>query len=168
MTTSVSLHPYLKPLPLVAVLRGITPGEIVGVSAALCDNGFHILEVPLNSPQPLDSIGLLAKQFGERCLTGAGTVLRVEDVARGLNAVAAAVESVGERFGVARAHERFTGHVTVGRSKGRGVDAGAALERFRSRVFGATTIDEVHLYESRLGGEGSTYVLRSRAALGSN
>jgi 2'-5' RNA ligase len=92
----------------------------------------------------------------------------VEDVARGLTAVAAAVESVGERFGVPREQRAFTGHVTVGRSKGRGVDAGAALERLRSRAFGATTVDEVHLYESRLGGEGSTYVLRSRAALASN
>jgi len=82
MSTSVSLQPYLKPLPLVAVLRGITPAEIAGVSAALYDNGFRILEVPLNSPQPFDSIGLLAKEFGERCLTGAGTVLRVQDVAR--------------------------------------------------------------------------------------
>jgi 2-dehydro-3-deoxyphosphogalactonate aldolase len=82
MTASVSLQPYLKPLPLVAVLRGITPAEIPGVSAALYDNGFRILEVPLNSPQPFDSIGLLAKDFGERCLTGAGTVLQVEDVAR--------------------------------------------------------------------------------------
>ena len=82
MTQGSSLHRYLKPLPLVAVLRGITPDEIDTVSAALYDNGFRILEVPLNSPRPFDSIGLLAKQFGERCLTGAGTVLRVEDVAR--------------------------------------------------------------------------------------
>jgi 2-dehydro-3-deoxyphosphogalactonate aldolase len=82
MTVGSSLHRYLKPLPLVAVLRGIAPEEIEAVSSALNDNGFRILEVPLNSPRPFDSIGLLAKRFGERCLTGAGTVLRVEDVAR--------------------------------------------------------------------------------------
>jgi 2'-5' RNA ligase len=92
----------------------------------------------------------------------------VDDVARGLAAVAEAVESVGERFGVAPEQRAFTGHVTVGRSKGRGVDARAALETFGARAFGGTTVDEVHLYESRLGGEGSTYVLRSRAARGSN
>jgi 2-dehydro-3-deoxyphosphogalactonate aldolase len=86
MNASFSLQSYLKPLPLVAVLRGITPDEIAGVSAALYDNGFRILEVPLNSPQPFDSIGLLAKEFGARCLTGAGTVLRVGDVARVANA----------------------------------------------------------------------------------
>jgi 2'-5' RNA ligase len=58
--------------------------------------------------------------------------------------------------------------VTVGRAKGRGVDARAALDAFATRDFGGTTVDEVHVYESRLGGEGSTYVLRSRAALASN
>jgi 2'-5' RNA ligase len=92
----------------------------------------------------------------------------VEDVAHGLAAVADAVEGVGERFGVAREQRAFTGHVTVGRAKGRGVDARAALDAVATRVFGATTVEAVHIYESRLGGEGSTYVLRSRAALASN
>ena len=92
----------------------------------------------------------------------------VEDVGRGLAAVAQAVEGVGERFGVAREPRTFTGHVTVGRAKGRGVDARRALDGFADRAFGATTVEAVHVYESRLGGEGSTYVLRSRAALASN
>jgi 2'-5' RNA ligase len=82
--------------------------------------------------------------------------------------VAEVVEGVGERFGFAREQRAFTGHVTVGRSKGRGVDARTALDAFAGRDFGATTVDEVHLYESQLGGDGSTYVLRSRAALASN
>ena len=77
-----SLREYLTPLPLVAVLRGIAPGEVLEVGAALVDHGFRILEVPLNSPEPFDSIAKLAGAFGERCLTGAGTVLRVADVAR--------------------------------------------------------------------------------------
>ena len=76
------LREYLAPLPLVAVLRGIAPHEVIDVGAALADNGFRILEVPLNSPEPFDSIGRLAHAFGERCLTGAGTVLRIADVAR--------------------------------------------------------------------------------------
>jgi len=91
-----------------------------------------------------------------------------DDVERGLAAVASLVEDVGERFGFERDRRIFTGHVTVGRAKGGGVDARAALDAFATREFGATTIDEVHVYESRLGGEGSTYVLRSRAALSSN
>jgi 2-dehydro-3-deoxyphosphogalactonate aldolase len=69
-------------LPLIAVLRGITPAEIDAVGAALIDNGFRILEVPLNSPEPFDSIARLERRFGERCLTGAGTVIKVTDVAK--------------------------------------------------------------------------------------
>ena len=77
-----SLRTYLKPLPLIAVLRGITPTEIAPICGALVETGFRILEVPLNSPEPFVSINLLAQAFGERCLTGAGTVLKVDDVAR--------------------------------------------------------------------------------------
>jgi len=80
--TTTSLRTYLTPLPLVAVLRGITPAEVDAVAAALTDNGFRILEVPVNSPDPFESIGRLARVFGERCLTGAGTVLKVADVQR--------------------------------------------------------------------------------------
>jgi 2-dehydro-3-deoxyphosphogalactonate aldolase len=78
----MTLQSYLRPLPLIAVLRGITPAEIDAVGAALIDNGFRILEVPLNSPEPFDSIARLEHRFGERCLTGAGTVIKVADVAR--------------------------------------------------------------------------------------
>lgn len=80
--TGTSLRPYLAPLPLIAVLRGITPAEIDAVAAALAENGFRILEVPLNSPDPLESIRRLAHILGERCLTGAGTVLDTADVRR--------------------------------------------------------------------------------------
>ena len=50
------LADFLEPLPLIAVLRGITPEEIPTIGAALASNGFRIIEVPLNSPRPLDSI----------------------------------------------------------------------------------------------------------------
>src|SRR5262245_14785784 len=80
------LAPYLAPLPLVAVLRGIAPEDIDAIAAALFEAGFRILEVPLNSPRPLDSIRRLADTFGERCLVGAGTVLAADEV----NAVRAA------------------------------------------------------------------------------
>ncbi|HEV3239863.1 MAG TPA: 2-dehydro-3-deoxy-6-phosphogalactonate aldolase [Casimicrobiaceae bacterium] len=79
---SISLPAYLVPLPLVAVLRGITPDAVDAIGAALADNGFRILEVPLNSPDPFAGIARLAQGFGTRCLVGAGTVLRVADVAR--------------------------------------------------------------------------------------
>lgn len=76
------LSPYLNPLPLVAVLRGITPEEIPSIGDALVEAGFRVLEVPLNSPRPYESIALLAKRHGERCLLGAGTVLDPADVPR--------------------------------------------------------------------------------------
>jgi 2-dehydro-3-deoxyphosphogalactonate aldolase len=76
------LADFLSPLPLIAVLRGITPEEIPAVAGALADEGFRVLEVPLNSPRPFESIRLLARQFGDRCLVGAGTVIAPADVAR--------------------------------------------------------------------------------------
>ena len=76
------LLPYLDPLPLIAVLRGITPEEVPAISGALIAEGFRVLEVPLNSPRPFDSIRLLANACGDQCLVGAGTVLAVADVAR--------------------------------------------------------------------------------------
>lgn len=76
----------LAELPLVAILRGVTPARIEGVAAALFEAGFRAIEVPLNSPEPLKSIGLLAKQFGDRCLTGAGTVLTPQEADQVANA----------------------------------------------------------------------------------
>lgn len=74
---------WMQPLPLVAILRGLTPQEAPAIGLALAEAGFRILEVPLNSPQPLESIALLARALGDHCLVGAGTVLtprQVEDV----------------------------------------------------------------------------------------
>ncbi len=69
-------------LPLVAILRGVTPTRIEGVAGALFEAGFRAIEVPLNSPEAFKSIEILARQFGARCLTGAGTVLTTADVDR--------------------------------------------------------------------------------------
>jgi 2-dehydro-3-deoxyphosphogalactonate aldolase len=74
------LNPWLTPLPLVAILRGLTPGESIPVGHALVDAGFRMLEVPLNSPQPLDSIARLAETLGDDVLVGAGTVMSTTDV----------------------------------------------------------------------------------------
>jgi len=76
------LLPFLSPLPLLAVLRGITPEEIPAIGDALVGAGFRVLEVPLNSPRPFDSIRALATSLGDRCLDGAGTVLTPDDVGR--------------------------------------------------------------------------------------
>ena len=78
----MNLRDYLTPLPFCAVLRGIGPDEIPAVADALVAEGFRILEVPLNSPRPFESIRLLAQRCGADVLVGAGTVLAVDDVAR--------------------------------------------------------------------------------------
>lgn len=67
--------------PLIAILRGISPDEVEGVGDALVTAGFTIIEVPMNSPDPLDSIARLSRRLAGRAVIGAGTVLRVEDVA---------------------------------------------------------------------------------------
>jgi RNA 2',3'-cyclic 3'-phosphodiesterase len=95
----------------------------------------------------------------------------VEDRIGGLERLAQAVEGVAAELGVGEKESRpFNAHVTVGRSK-EGVDARVALARFTDRTFGSVAVDEIHLYESQLGGgpshAGSTYILRHRAALGS-
>ncbi len=77
---ALTLDQALRTCPLVAILRGLTPDEAVPVGQALIDAGFRIIEVPLNSPEPLDSIRRLENQFGAQALVGAGTVLSQEDV----------------------------------------------------------------------------------------
>ena len=67
--------------PLVAILRGVRPDEVAGVGEALVDAGFTLIEVPLNSPDPLASIAVLARAVGTRAVVGAGTVLDPADVA---------------------------------------------------------------------------------------
>jgi 2-dehydro-3-deoxyphosphogalactonate aldolase len=72
----------LSELPLVAILRGVTPARIRPVAEALVGAGIRAIEVPLNSPQALESIEVLSKNYGKDCLTGAGTVLDCADVDR--------------------------------------------------------------------------------------
>jgi len=73
---------HLAACPLVAVLRGITPGEITAVGSALLAAGIRIIEVPLNSPEPFESIARLSDLAGDKALIGAGTVLDVPGVER--------------------------------------------------------------------------------------
>jgi 2-dehydro-3-deoxyphosphogalactonate aldolase len=76
------LQRHLDQCPLIAIIRGVTPDEAEAVGDAIHEGGIRIVEVPLNSPDPLRSIELLAKRFGERMLVGAGTVLTPADVQR--------------------------------------------------------------------------------------
>jgi len=72
-------HTHMNSLPLVAILRGLKPEEALDVGQAIVNAGFHILEVPLNSPDPLRSIQILAEAF-PRALVGAGTVTTAQQV----------------------------------------------------------------------------------------
>jgi 2-dehydro-3-deoxyphosphogalactonate aldolase len=79
MTNDSLLESALGACPLVAILRGITPAEAVPVGQVLVDAGFRVIEVPLNSPDPLASISALAHAFPQ-AMVGAGTVLRRQQV----------------------------------------------------------------------------------------
>jgi 2-dehydro-3-deoxyphosphogalactonate aldolase len=80
MTGSAALAAAMGRLPLVAILRGVRPEEAAGIGMALVAAGFAIIEVPLNSPRPMDGIRAMAQAVGDRALVGAGTVLRAEQV----------------------------------------------------------------------------------------
>src|ERR1700722_18139253 len=71
----------LAELPLIAILRGIEPPDAVAVTAALSQAGFLCVEVPLNSPNALESIRAIRERFDGRLLIGAGTVLTETEVA---------------------------------------------------------------------------------------
>jgi 2-dehydro-3-deoxyphosphogalactonate aldolase len=77
----MELTGFLARCPLVAILRGIRPEEAIPITAALEAGGFAIVEVPLNSPDPLVSIAALVREFGDRMLIGAGTVMTEAQVA---------------------------------------------------------------------------------------
>ena len=72
--------PFFADCPLIAILRGVRPDEAEAIGDALFEGGIRIIEVPLNSPDPLGSIARLSARFEGRALVGAGTVLRVDQV----------------------------------------------------------------------------------------
>ena len=80
--THTGLQTAMAHCGLIAILRGITPAEAVPVAQALYEAGFRLIEVPLNSPDPLASIRAMRDALPADCLVGAGTVLNPDDVAR--------------------------------------------------------------------------------------
>lgn len=70
----------LGAVPVIAILRGISPRDAPGIAAALLEGGVHCLEIPLNSPSPLESLAAVRASVGERVVLGAGTVLSPEGV----------------------------------------------------------------------------------------
>jgi 2-dehydro-3-deoxyphosphogalactonate aldolase len=82
MSALAKFRSNLDACPLVAIIRGVRPDEAEAIGEALIGAGIRIIEVPLNSPQPLDSIAQLARRFGAEATIGAGTVLDPADVNR--------------------------------------------------------------------------------------
>lgn len=82
MKTSRDFDTLFAACPMIAILRGVQPNEVEAIGEMLVDAGFTLIEVPLNSPDPFESIRRLADHVGDRAMVGAGTVLNAEDVAR--------------------------------------------------------------------------------------
>ena len=76
----MKLEQALEACGIIAILRGVSPSEVVAVTQTLYEAGVRIVEVPLNSPEPFTSIEMLAKAFGDKMVVGAGTVLSEQDV----------------------------------------------------------------------------------------
>lgn len=81
MSAKELLKHHLGECPLIAIIRGVAPHEAEAIGDAIYESGIRIIEVPLNSPDPLRSIELLSRRLGERMLVGGGTVLTPENVA---------------------------------------------------------------------------------------
>ncbi len=82
MTALTDFHAHFAACPLIAVIRGVTPDDVVGIGEALVAAGIRIIEVPLNSPDPFTSIERLAAALGGAATVGAGTVLHPIEVDR--------------------------------------------------------------------------------------
>lgn len=129
-------------LPLIAILRGVTPDEAEAMGDALIDAGFVLIEVPLNSPDPLRSIERLARRHGDVAAIGAGTVLTAEAVdqvadAGACIALAPNVEVAMVRRAVARGLLAVPGVATATEAFA-AIGAGAgALKLFPASALGA-------------------------------
>jgi len=80
MTPHDQFRTFFAECPLIAILRGVRPDEAEAIGDALVEGGVRIIEVPLNSPDPLDSIARLSARLEGRALVGAGTVLSVDQI----------------------------------------------------------------------------------------
>jgi len=81
-----ALDSWLEKMPVVAIIRGVKPDQVVEIGEAILEAGIGIIEVPLNSPDPFDSIKRLSDALGERCVTGCGTLINKKDAERVANA----------------------------------------------------------------------------------
>lgn len=106
----LTFRDWLARCPLVAILRGVRPEEVEAVTDALAAQGIAIVEVPLNSPDPLASIARLSARFGRRLLIGAGTVMaeaEVDAIARAGGRLIVTPHAAGDIVRAAKRHGMF-------------------------------------------------------------
>jgi 2-dehydro-3-deoxyphosphogalactonate aldolase len=128
---SSSLRSQLARFPLVAILRGLTPEEAVPAGRALVEGGFRVIEVPLNSPRPLDSIAALAAELPD-ALVGAGTVLTPAQVRE--------VHAAGGRLVVAPNYSEDVVRESVRLGLACAPGVGTATEAFAALAAGADAL----------------------------
>ncbi|HYE42240.1 MAG TPA: 2-dehydro-3-deoxy-6-phosphogalactonate aldolase [Caulobacteraceae bacterium] len=141
----MTLEDALAEAPIVAIIRGVTPEEVLAQVDALCRAGVRVVEVPLNSPHPMRSIQLAAEAFRGRMVVGAGTVLtpaQVDEVADagGRIAVAPNTDPAVIRHALARGLEPFPGFATATEAF-----AAYAAGARRLKLFPASTYGTAHL-----------------------
>jgi 2-dehydro-3-deoxyphosphogalactonate aldolase len=79
MNMNSALDTWLEKMPVVAIIRGVTPDQAIDIGHAIHEAGIGIIEVPLNSPEPFESIKRLSIELGDDCIIGCGTLLNEED-----------------------------------------------------------------------------------------
>lgn len=119
--------------PLVAILRGVRPDEAEAIAGRIIGAGFTVIEVPLNSPDPLESIRRLSSRFSEKALIGAGTVLTAED--------AAAVHDAGGRLIIAPNFNPKVAQAATARGMIYGPGVGTVSEAFAALEAGAAFLN---------------------------
>lgn len=145
MTIQAEFAQALARCPMVAILRGVRPEEVEAIGEALIEAGFELIEVPLNSPDPLKSIERLARRFGDCALIGAGTVLSTDDVGRVAGAggriiVSPNVNPAVIRATVAQGMASLPGYCTPSEALA-AIDAGAtALKLFPAEAIRPTVL----------------------------
>jgi 2-dehydro-3-deoxyphosphogalactonate aldolase len=135
----------LDALPLVAILRHLPPAQAVDVGRTLFTAGIRVMEVPLNSPNPFDSIEQLSRSFGDTCVCGAGTVLGSDDVVRARDAGASLI--VAPNFNASVVESALAAGMLVMPGIATATEAFAAIElgALRLKLFPASTYGPGHL-----------------------
>lgn len=135
----------LDALPLVAILRHLPPAQAIDVGRTLVDAGIRAIEVPLNSPEPFDSIEQLVRAFGDSCVCGAGTVLTVADAQRAHAAGAMLIVAPNFNPDVVRAALAAGLLVMPGIATATEAFAAIQLGALRLKLFPASTYGPGHL-----------------------